>query len=103
MVKQKPHRFEANETRPGNATGDRSRSWRSKPEKTKADQPAGRPHGIADLPPQNAIFGLHAAKASLLNPRRKILCAYLTENALAKLEPSIARRDISVTPVKPAK
>ena len=55
----------------------------------------------AQLPPDQALFGLHAVEAALSNPKRIILHAYLTDNAAAKLAPLIAARRVPVTALLP--
>jgi 23S rRNA (guanosine2251-2'-O)-methyltransferase len=64
-------------------------------------RPAGGKPGRGTLPQERAIFGLHAAEAALLNPRRTIRHAYATGNAAAKLGPLISSREIPMTALKP--
>ncbi len=64
-------------------------------------KPAGAKPAHTSLPHERAIFGLHAAEAALLNPKREIRHAYATANAAAKLEPLVAARNIPVTALKP--
>ena len=47
------------------------------------------------------IFGLHAVKAALANPERRVLSLRMTENASARLAEAIAARAIEVTLVSP--
>jgi len=47
------------------------------------------------LPSDRLVFGMHAAAAALANPERKILAAYLTENAEARLEEALRARGAS--------
>lgn len=74
--------------------------WRRKAK--KQPERTGHSPQAPSLSPHNLIFGLHAAEAALSNPRRTIRSAYLTDNALAKLEPSILARRIPATSAKPA-
>ncbi len=67
----------------------------------RSGKPASRGPGIAALPQDRIIFGMHAAEAALSNPMRSIRHAYLTENAAAKLGPLIAAREVPTTPLHP--
>ncbi len=49
----------------------------------------------------HVIYGLHAAEATLSNPRRTIRHAYLTENAAAKLGPLVNARAIPTALLHP--
>ncbi|MGO9483252.1 MAG: 23S rRNA (guanosine(2251)-2'-O)-methyltransferase RlmB [Rhodomicrobium sp.] len=53
------------------------------------------------LPQERAIFGLHATETALLNPKRAIRHAYLTENAAAKLGSLAAARGVPITALHP--
>ena len=61
----------------------------------------GQRSRFAQLPAEQVIFGLHAAEAALSNPKRIILCAYLTDNAATKLGPLIAARKVPVNALLP--
>lgn len=56
---------------------------------------------LAPLPPEQVLFGLHAAEAALANPKRIILHAYLTDNAAQKLGALVAQRKLPVTALPP--
>jgi 23S rRNA (guanosine2251-2'-O)-methyltransferase len=53
------------------------------------------------LPQDRIVFGIHAAEAALLNPKRVIRHAYLTGNAAARLAGLIAARSIPATEIHP--
>ena len=64
-------------------------------------RPAARKPAQAALPQERIVFGLHAAEAALLNPKRSIRHAYATENAALKLGSLIAARKIPTTALHP--
>ncbi len=65
----------------------------------RAQKPAGRRPQHAALPQDRIVFGMHAAEAALSNPKRKIVRAYLTENAAAKLGALAAARGVPADPI----
>lgn len=64
-------------------------------------RPASHKSAQATLPQERAIFGLHAAEAALLNSKRTIRHAYVTENAGVKLGSLIAAKKIPTSALHP--
>jgi 23S rRNA (guanosine2251-2'-O)-methyltransferase len=76
--------------------------WGRQPERKPERHPAQSSSSLQRIPPSHAIFGMHAAEAALLNAKRNISHAYLTENGAARLGALIASRAIPATPSTPA-
>jgi 23S rRNA (guanosine2251-2'-O)-methyltransferase len=72
----------------------------SKPEREARKGETRRP-GLAALPQDRVIFGIHAAEAALSNPNRVIRHAYLTGNAANRFAGLIAPRNIPVSEIVP--
>ncbi len=53
-----------------------------------------------DDPDTVTLFGLHAVRAALLNPRRKLHTLVITENAERKLADALTTRDLQIEPQK---
>jgi 23S rRNA (guanosine2251-2'-O)-methyltransferase len=75
--------------------------WGRQPER-KPERHRAETSPLQRISPGHAVFGMHAAEAALLNAKRKISHAYLTENAAARLGALIASRAIAATPSTPA-
>jgi len=68
----------------------------------KFDRRAGRPNDRArPMDDATLIFGFHAAEAALANPRRKVLEAWMTENAENRLAAVLGPRGLAVERVHP--
>jgi 23S rRNA (guanosine2251-2'-O)-methyltransferase len=61
---------------------------------TQGGNPSGARPSRGGIPPERAVFGLHAVEAALQNPKRTIRQVYVTENAAARLGPQIAARKV---------
>jgi len=71
------------------------------PKKSKA--PAGPGAKFPDGDPHLWLFGLHAVRDALENPKREKVELVVTKNALAKLEPAIAAAGVTPTISDPRK
>ena len=69
----------------------RNPAWRGKARHSPRREP----------PTEILLYGLHAAEAALSNPRRHILKVLATENAVQRLGPLFAKRDLKVQAVSP--
>jgi 23S rRNA (guanosine2251-2'-O)-methyltransferase len=67
---------------------------KKKPQKPPSSARRGRDRGKPASSHRILLYGLHAAEAALLNPRRRIIKVLATENAARRLEPSLTKRGI---------
>ncbi len=82
-------------------TKSRAKDFRRDKSNMTSGKPAGLRARLQPLSQDRVIFGFHAAEAALLNPKRTIKHAYLTENAALKLGSLITARRIAVNPANP--
>jgi 23S rRNA (guanosine2251-2'-O)-methyltransferase len=79
--------------------GKRESGRRQGPDRGR--QRGGEGWGSARADDRIEIYGFHAAEAALANPKRRINAVLATENAIHRLAPLLAARNLAPEPVNP--